>query len=644
MRKQQITRNSIAVLAAFLALCGINFLYQIRGESTMLSNSVTAVLMFGAFSYVGAQFLKKPVNGRLLAYGAVGGVLFAALTSWGFSLNYTDTIWNPQVLPAFAALSPFFTICVSAGLRTLAGLPENMKKGSEKQGKAERKAAQSTTKLTGAHISQADGPTAYFIAYSFPVRKFYWFCFAALFLSWVPVLLASWPGIFSYDCGWQLAAVADDVWTAHHPVLHTAMLWLTRELGRAMTGSNQTGALLYSLLQMVLMSALYADVCLYLRQKKAPKWLWIGALLFLGFHPVNSLMALCATKDSIFTAIFAVFVVQLLRMAEYPEVFFASRRRQLFFCVNVFFLFAFRNNGFHTFLFCIPFLLWAFRRYWKKMLLLCVICLGLYGIYTGPVYSALGITPGDAREMCSVLMQSAARVYNLDQSGLTGEQKEGILSMIDEEGLNSYMSRFADPVKAYFHGSEFAENPMPFLKTWISVGMSHKKMYIDSFLAGTFGYWYPGNSIEETDRGKDYFEYDCKEFREDVDVTMESRLPALSEFYRKIGNEASFQKVPVIAATFNLGVYTWLWLFIMLLLLYGRQWKRLIVMAPFTGYFLTNLLGPVVKMRYHYPFIACAPLMLYLGWCVYRQKRPETQPESGMEQKDRSTACEEMDK
>ena len=67
------------MLAAFLALCGINFLYQIRGESTMLSNSVTVVLMFGAFAYVGAQFLKKPVNGRLLVYGTAGGMLFAAL-------------------------------------------------------------------------------------------------------------------------------------------------------------------------------------------------------------------------------------------------------------------------------------------------------------------------------------------------------------------------------------------------------------------------------------------------------------------------------------------------------------------------------------------------------------------------------------
>lgn len=44
-------------------------------------------------------------------------------------------------------------------------------------------------------------------------------------------------------------------------------------------------------------------------------------------------------------------------------------------------------------------------------------------------------------------------------------------------------------------------------------------------------------------------------------------------------------------------------------------------MAPFTGYFLTNLLGPVVKMRYHYPFIACMPLMLYLIWRVYKEKK-----------------------
>ncbi len=610
MDKKQLIRNSIAFLSSFLAVWGLRLLYQLHEEGTGFSNSGTIVLLFGVFAYTASKLLKKKGERRLALYGIGGGLLFAALLSAGFSLRETETVWNPQVLPAALCLTPFFAICVSAGLRALAG--EIV--GAAAKSEADPAAAQESEKLTGAHISQADGPTAYFIAYNFPVRKFYWFCFTLLFLSWTPVLLASWPGIFSYDCGWQLAAVADQAWTAHHPILHTALLWLTRQAGRILTGSNQTGALFYSLLQMVIMSALYADVCLYLRQKKAPKWLWIGALLFLGLHPANSLMALCATKDSIFTAVFAVFVVQLLRMAENPEAFFSSKKKQILFCGNVFFLFAFRNNGLHTFLFCIPFLLWVYRRYWKKLLLLFVICLGLYGVYTGPVYKALGITPGDAREMCSVLMQSVARVYNLDYQGLTIEQREGILSMIDEEGLNTYMPRFADPVKAYFHGSEFAKNPISFFKTWVSVGKTHKKMYIDSFLLGTYGYWYPGDTIEETDNGKDYLEYYCKEFREDVDVRMESKLPLLSEFYRKIGNEASFEKVPVVAATFNLGIYTWLWLFTLLTLFYGKDWKRLIIMAPFAGYFLTNLLGPVVKMRYHYPFIACAPLLLYLLW------------------------------
>ena len=95
---------------------------------------------------------------------------------------------------------------------------------------------------------------------------------------------------------------------------------------------------------------------------------------------------------------------------------------------------------------------------------------------------------------------------------------------------------------------------------------------------------------------------------------MEPKLPALSEVYRRIGNESSFQKVPVLAACFNLGTYTWLLLFAILLLLYRQQYGELILVIPLLMYFFTTLLGPVVKMRYHYPLIACAPLILFLIW------------------------------
>lgn len=598
-----IIGNIIAALAAFLAVTGFNLLYQIRGESTLFSNSVLCGLAFGAFLYLGIRFFADRVSRRLLVFSLAGGLVFAAMTAFGFSLNYTDTIWNPQTFPALLCLTPFFGICTGFGLRSLteSGSLKSTEK-TQKQG----------NRLCIWVSGLSDG-------------RFYLLCSALLFLSWIPVLLAAWPGIFSYDCGWQLAAFADGEVTGHHPIFHTALLGLTRMAGQALAGTgqagNQAGALLYSLIQMAAMALLYAQVCLFLRQKSTPCWLQISTILFLGLHPVNGLMALCATKDSLFTAVFTAWIVQLFRITGDSETFFSSWKRQALFCVNVFFLFALRNNGFHTFLLTVPFLFLAFRRFYKKLLVMTLLCLALYGIYNGPVYSALGIEPGDPREMCCVLMQSAARVWTLDNQGLTEEEKEAFLSIIEEEGLNSYLSRFADPVKAYFNGEKFAENPGPFLRAWFSAGMRHKKIYVDSFLANTFGYWYPGNSIEDTERGRDYFEYYCKDFREDIDVEMESKLPALSEFYRKIGNEASFQKVPVIAAAFNLAVYTWLWMFSGLLLLYGKQWKKALTLVPLGAYFLTNLLGPVVKMRYHYPFIACAPLLCCLIWTVWKDGR-----------------------
>jgi hypothetical protein len=289
-------------------------------------------------------------------------------------------------------------------------------------------------------------------------------------------------------------------------------------------------------------------------------------------------------------------------------------------------MFAFRNNAFHTFLLCIPVFLIVFRKHWKRMGLLILICLGLQLVYTGPVYGALGIEQGDPREMCSVLMQSAARAYNLDYLGLKEDEKEAFLSIIEEEGMESYLSWFADPVKAYFDGEKFVENPVPFMKAWVSVGLRHKKVYMDAFLANTYGYWYPGNCIPESNSGKDYFEYYCKDFREDVNVTMESKLPALSEFYRKIGNKSAFEEFPQVSWTFNLGTYTWILLFAILLLLYRRQYRELLLTAPLFMYFITTLLGPVVKMRYHYPLIACAPLILYL---ILRKTEPKEGPLNG---------------
>lgn len=573
-KKYGSIKKSMAVLVAFLAVVGFNLLYEIEGESIVFSSSVFSVFVFGTFLLLDFYIVDKNLDRRTILYGLAGGFLAALMTCMGISLNNLDTIWHKNTFWAIPCLTPFFGGCISLALFSL-------KNGWSTSGKDEK-----------------------------PGHRWFLLCWLFLFFSWVPVLLASWPGIFSYDSGLQLSGFVDGHVTGHHPILHTFWLGICRWIGVKLFGSKTVGAVLYSLIQMLLMSGMYACVCRYLKKKQAPKWLQVGTFVFLAFHPVNSLMALCATKDSIFTALFSVFLVELFEIAENREKFFSSVRWQAFFCLSVFLLFAFRNNAFHAFALSIPFFLWTFRKYWKRMGILILICLGIYGLYTGPVYKALGVEKGDPREMCCVLMQSAARVYNLDYLGLTEEEREAFLSIIKEEGMQSYLSWFADPVKAHFNGKKFFQNPGPFLKAWCSAGMRHKKIYIDSFLANTYGYWYPGNSNQE----RDYLEYFCSEVREDVDVVMEPKLPALSELYRKICQEYSFKKIPIVSTTFNLGAYTWLLLFAFLLLLYRKQYRELFLGIPLFMYFLTTMLGPIVTMRYHYPLIACAPLIIFLIW------------------------------
>ena len=123
-KRRSRTGNIIAGLAAFLAVCGFNLLYQIRSESTMLSNSVFCMAAFAAFLYLGIRFFAGEVDRRLAVISLAGGLLFSVMTCFGFSLNYTDTIWQPNVFPAVLCMTPFFGICTGFCLRTLAGVED----------------------------------------------------------------------------------------------------------------------------------------------------------------------------------------------------------------------------------------------------------------------------------------------------------------------------------------------------------------------------------------------------------------------------------------------------------------------------------------------------------------------------------------
>ena len=138
-----------------------------------------------------------------------------------------------------------------------------------------------------------------------------------IFVCWVPVFLAYYPSVFAYDAEGQLYQVIAQDYSTHHPLLHTLFLGGFFQLGGKVFGSYQTGMALHSLVQMMMMAAVfgYTLACLY--RKGASRILRVMLFCFYGLFPTNSVLAVSTTKDVLFAALVLLYTMSVYRMAEY---------------------------------------------------------------------------------------------------------------------------------------------------------------------------------------------------------------------------------------------------------------------------------------------------------------------------------------
>lgn len=87
-------------------------------------------------------------------------------------------------------------------------------------------------------------------------RQVAWGCAALIFVCWLPVMLAYWPGISAYDIYTQIFEVFEDDYTNRNPLLHTLILGAFYRLGEGL-GSAVLGYALFILMQMAVMAGAY---------------------------------------------------------------------------------------------------------------------------------------------------------------------------------------------------------------------------------------------------------------------------------------------------------------------------------------------------------------------------------------------------
>lgn len=533
-----------------------------------------------------SRFRQTAGNLRIWLFALTGGICFAAFDRCGYLLKNYGSIWvvseNPWHRTVFHRI--LCRLPVSVLMVFLVLLLADWLGARKKEG----------------HFSDCWN--------RFTERRG-WFpaMWLLYFVSFLPAFLGGYPGIFAADAPNQIGWTFSGWLTGHHPLLHTGILCGIFSFSRSQGWSDTTAAAICNVLQMVALSGIFAWFSRFLKKERAPVRLQLGTVLFLCVFPFHALMSVYTTKDTVFSGIFLLCLTQIYQMCARPEEYFTGYRHLLsgFACFVL--LFLFRNNGFHTILLCMPFLFVYLRRYWKKLTVLFAGLLLVNQIYNGPFFQLIGAEPGNSREAYSVVMQTLGRTY-VAAGDIRPEEMDVIRPVMDEETLSLYTPNLSDSIKNHFDTGAFNENKGEFLKTWIQIGLQNKKIYIDGFLNTTAAFWYPGTEEE-------YLDFVCFDIAQDdpnyPHVQMQPVSDVFYKYYHSIGTDASFREIPVLRELLSMGFYFWLMVFAVLYVLYKKEYTKLFWMLPFWTYMGTSLFGPTALLRYAYPVMLSAPLLVY---------------------------------
>jgi hypothetical protein len=455
--------------------------------------------------------------------------------------------------------------------------------------------------------------------------RVFWCSWLGIWLCWIPVWLAYYPAIMSYDFHKQSleALWGPNYFNNHHPLAHTWLIYLFRNLGEKL-GSYETGFACFCLLQQMVVSAVLGYACVQVYRLTKRRWTVVLTALFFGLFPVISVFVMCTTKDVLFGAFFMLFMLLFVE-----RTFFATGRSRnmvdVLWVVSGILMVLFRNNALYAMaVFGVFFILLSAKKERFRALLLTVILLaGGKGALLGLQYGFQAYS-GSAIEKYSVLYQSMARVGRMQGDNLDEETYELLDTYVTEECWADYNPPLADTIKSSVQNINFNQKKSwddmgQVLSAWLRIGIKYPNEYIDAFLDLTRGYWFLDDTSHAEMLGVGVEErmgllYTYNSAAEESLPGMQhiSRFPWLEERLESLLSANSYYQYPVLSNLFKPALWCWLLMLCTAAYFYTRQRKKVLTALYPLAYFATILLGPTAIVRYVFPFLLLMPVLVAL--------------------------------
>ncbi|WLR41676.1 DUF6020 family protein [Bacillus carboniphilus] len=388
-------------------------------------------------------------------------------------------------------------------------------------------------------------------------------------LVWTAFLLAFFPGVLTPDSFAQWGQAHGEPYNDWHPLMYTLFIKMMIQI----IDSPATIAIV----QILFMAFVFGYI-LYRFEKKgfSSKGLFIIAVI-LAILPMNGIHSITLWKDVFYNSFLFLFTFCLIEISLSKGKWLLNQKYLFLFIFSSFGLVFFRHNGFPVFVITILILLFTFRYYWKRIVIVAALTIGAHSLFTGPIFSLLDVTPSDPNEMLSIPTQQIA--YVLVQDGEVTDSQLGYLNEIlpIELWKEKYHPYLSDPIKfskEYNRQAIFPNNLSTFIKTWSEICIQNPKLVTKAFLMQTSLVW----QINEPDGLGKQTTYVNYVYKNDYGIVREPISLNLSKWLHAY-LEATNQGV-VRMALWRTSMHTFLFLFLTYVAIIRFGKRAIIVVLP----------------------------------------------------------------
>lgn len=435
---------------------------------------------------------------------------------------------------------------------------------------------------------------------------------AMIFLGSVPYLLLYAPGLNIFDTHDQIlqffgfpSYIGDgSALSDHHPVFLTLVYGAFMKLGLFL-GDPNIGQMLYSLLSMAAIALCWGYALATLYEAGLSKKACLCIAAFVALYPVLALYAFNMCKDVSAAPFVLLFAAKMIRLHQTDGAVMRESRFAVSLFIAAFMLMLTRKPSMYALAFAAVLMIIRFRgvRVRLAAVLLGAVMLFQFG-YNGAVLPAMGVIPGETREMLSIPFQQTARYLITYPDDVTPEEMDAVSRVLDvEHSVAHYDPRLSDPVKDTSN-PELGDHLGDYVSAWISMGLRHPGVYLDAWLNMIYGYFYPSDSntivcltLNSPDEGG-------------VVLTQNEALADLRLALHDL-IYFTLRKIPGAGALFYVNTITWAFLF---LLVYMVKRGGLRAAAPWMFFFGTLgicMLSPKSgEIRYLMPILYALPVMM----------------------------------